>query len=106
MSGGSYDYAYCKLEMLAGSIREEGGCGAEYSRPALRRALKAHIYKLANAMRAVEWNDSCDGDDTEIAKLEELLGPGAELVEALAQAKRDRDELNAAIDRAEKAVPL
>lgn len=61
MSGGSYDYAYAKIEGMADSLSIPGhGPSA-----ALRRAFRAHLYKVAEAARAIEWNDSCDGADNE-----------------------------------------
>ena len=71
MSGGSYDYAYVKVEEFAYSIREEGQCSA--APPELRRAFAEHCHLVARAMKAVEWNDSCDGDNEEELLIRQIL---------------------------------
>jgi hypothetical protein len=54
MSGGSMDYLYSKVEE------------AEFHEDTpIRRAFRKHLNKVAKALRAIEWNDSCDGDDRE-----------------------------------------
>ena len=67
MSGGSYNYAYHSIDDLADSIREKGCCSC--ASPVIRRAFAEHLRKVSAACRAIEWNDSCDGDDRE----EELI---------------------------------
>lgn len=67
MSGGSYDYAYRHVEDMADSLRAEGSCGAAPA--ALRELFREHLRHVAEAMHAIEWNDSCDGDSRE----EELI---------------------------------
>lgn len=52
MSGGSYDYAYQKVEDMASSLSEQ--------RSPLRRAFGAHLKLVAKAMHDIEWADSCD----------------------------------------------
>lgn len=98
MSGGSYDYLYRRVEDVAEQIRAEGGCSSlGYSRPALRKAFKAHLEKVAEILRAIEWNDSGDGDSTEIEKIEALLGPNAELEVLIAEAYRAKEALDVAL---------
>ena len=58
MSGGSYNYAYERIALLADEIQP--------STPE-RRAFKAHLHKVARACQDIEWVDSCDyskGEET------------------------------------------
>jgi hypothetical protein len=75
MSGGSYDYAYAKLDEFASSLSLTGSCDA--APPALRAAFREHCRKVAEAMRACEWNDSCDGDSRERELIEAVLSKGS-----------------------------
>jgi hypothetical protein len=74
MSGGAYDYAFGKVTEVAEQIVEKGDCSA--APPHLRKAFKAHLRKIADALKAIEWNDSGDGDQDEEDLLREILGPG------------------------------
>ncbi len=78
MSGGSYNYAYHHVEEAALEITEDGCCSA--ASPELRRAFKAHLLKVAKALRAVEWNDSGDGDDEETLLILDVLGQAGGVV--------------------------
>ena len=95
MSGGSYDYAYGKIEDLANEIRPTSP---------LRKAFKTHLRKVAKAFHDIEWVDSADyspGDED--AAIHACLGKdGAKLVlaEAVAEAVRVKAELDAAINTA------
>jgi hypothetical protein len=101
VSGGSYEYIYSRIGDVAREIRDDGGCGEGYcARPSLRRAFKTHLHKVAAAMRAIEWNDSGDGDDRETELINECLSPSAELVQAIADAAVALD----ALERARKAA--
>ncbi len=71
MSGGSYDYAYRRLEEFADDLREEGAC--DCASPELRNLFREHVRLVAKAMKAIEWNDSCDGDDWERKLILECL---------------------------------
>lgn len=86
MSGGSYDYFYIKIEEYASSIRLQGSCksdvpGRGCASPSLRQAFRAHMFKVARAAQAIEWNDSCDGNDSEQELLKSIIKPG-ELIES------------------------
>lgn len=65
MSGGSYDYAYRRVEEFADAL-ENGVTGDGMSRPTGfansldRLGFAAHLRKVANAMKAIEWVDSGD----------------------------------------------
>lgn len=75
MSGGSMDYFYSKLEDAIGQIRGNS---------VRRQALRAHLTKLVEVLRAVEWNDSGDGDDREAQLIDDLVQP-QELIDAAAE---------------------
>ncbi len=63
MSGGSYDYAYWKIDELADAINVDGSCSC--ASPPIRKAFCDLLRKCAKAAKAIEWNDSCDGADDE-----------------------------------------
>lgn len=98
MSGGSYDYAYFKLESFASSIRLEGSC--DCASPQLRKAFREHCLKVSAAMRAIEWNDSCDGDTAEAELIQACLPAGAEIGTAIEDAEKIRDVLTCLIEKA------
>ncbi len=63
MSGGSMDYLYAKVQ------------DAQFLETTqLRVAFRLHLQRVAKAMRAIEWNDSGDGDYREDALIEAVLG--------------------------------
>ena len=92
MSGGSMEYLYFKVE------------SAEFrtTTPA-RRAFRAHLLNVAKALRAIEWNDSGDGDDSEDEAIAKCLGPFATLEQAIEDAKVANEELRKEIAAAMKA---
>jgi hypothetical protein len=71
MSGGSYDYICHKLDNVVDDIRDNGECGA--ASPELRKLFKEHLKLVAKTLRAIEWNDSGDGDDDEASLIRECL---------------------------------
>jgi hypothetical protein len=79
MSGGSYDYAYTKLGDFIDEFSRR-----RHGRP-LRQAFLEHLLIVQKAMKAIEWNDSGDGDPREREYIEACVGKQAEKVEALAQ---------------------
>lgn len=91
MSGGSMDYLYFKVE------------SAEFrpTTPA-RRAFRKHLQDVAKALRAIEWNDSGDGDASEDEAIAKCIGPTARLEQAIDDAKLAKEELCAEIDAAMK----
>ena len=67
MSGGSYDYGYCKVDDFIDSL--------EATTP-LRKAFRKHLELVSNAMRAIEWVDSGDcskGDEDEDIRKVQLI---------------------------------
>lgn len=66
MSGGSYDYLYCKVEEMADRIGNT---------PERQRFAK-HLRRVAKAMHAIEWVDSCDwGKGDENAPIRAVFDP-------------------------------
>jgi hypothetical protein len=69
MSGGAYNYAYYKIEELAGDISRN-------AKTPERKAFVRLLVKVAKAAKAIEWNDSGDGDPHETDLIREALGEG------------------------------
>lgn len=70
MSGGSYNYAYSKIEDLAENIQ---------GTTPLRKAFKEHLRLVATACHDIEWVDSCDkSNGDEDAAIRAALGHGAD----------------------------
>ena len=92
MSGGSYNYAYSRVEDMAYDPRIASGSP-------LRRAFSRHLLLVAKAMKAVEWMDSCDTSDCD-DEICEVLGEHAELRELIAMAEETQAALTKAIDHA------
>lgn len=81
MSGGYYDYAYHKVDDFAASMNIIGNCSC--ASPELRTAFRKHLDKISEAMKSIEWNDSCDGCNDETNLILACLHPEAEKVEAM-----------------------
>lgn len=77
MSGGSMDYLYSRVKDA--TFKEN---------TILRRAFRAHLNLVARTLKAIEWNDSGDGDDEEEELICACLGP------AIAQALLKRTKGN------------
>jgi len=95
MSGGSYDYAYCKVADMADQLSHSGS----NERKAFARLLR----NVAQAMHDVEWVDSgdmCKGDESKAIQ-EALGGPASQLIldESVTSAKEALDDLKEAIER-------
>lgn len=69
----------------------------------LRRAFRLHLANVARAMRAIEWDDSGDGDDSEDEAIRACLGPHAEIAQLVIEANAARDALDAAIGKSRHA---
>lgn len=80
MSGGSYEYAYQKVQRFAEAMRSgEDFDGDKREVPAknrtLRKMLAHHLDAVAEAMKAVEWTDSGDsGYEDEEAAIRAVIG--------------------------------
>jgi hypothetical protein len=79
MSGGSYNYAFRHVEEFADKL--DGNVPLETSF-VLRKAFGTHCRMVARAMKAIEWNDSDDGDDQEEQLIKAVLAPREQLVKA------------------------
>jgi hypothetical protein len=90
VSGGSYDYAYRHVEEVAGQI------ASAHANDPLALAFADHLRKVATAMHAVEWADSCDWSwEDAIGPMRAVVHPGAELEQARAMAARAHAALGA-----------
>lgn len=96
MSGGTYTYAYRKIEDLADSIRA--------STP-LRKVFVEHLRKVATACHDIEWVDSGDcNQGSEDAAIEAVLGaawPIKAVAILMTEAVEMRNELDRLISKAE-----
>lgn len=86
MSGGSMDYLYSKV----------ADASFVTSSPE-RKAFYRHLRKVARALKAIEWNDSGDGDDGEHAAIMACISMTDVLRAAIEDAERARDQLNAVL---------
>lgn len=71
MSGGAYDYKYHVIDDLAAMITIEPSSSHASS---LRKEFVDHLKLVAQACKAIEWNDSDDGDPEEDALIRRVLG--------------------------------
>lgn len=63
MSGGSYEYAYERVERFAEALEQGVNFDGEPTSEAtclVRLGFAAHLRKVAVAMKAIEWEDSYD----------------------------------------------
>ena len=67
MSGGAYNYAYCRLEDLAEEIKQRD------DHKALRYLVSDYLKRLADICRTTEWIDSGDCGEEEWKNAEEKL---------------------------------
>ena len=105
MSGGSYDYAFGRIETLADEVEHRTKAHPTAMGP-LRLAFVAHLRLVAAAMHAIEWVDSCDwGPGDEEESIRKALGPGAtgaELDVTIDRAREALDALAVALKSAEE----
>jgi hypothetical protein len=93
MSGGSYDYAYRKIEALASEIKSR-------AQTSERKAFADHLLKVAKAAHDIEWVDSCDyGVGDENKSIRECLGNGLILLQVVIEAKKIMKDIQSEIDR-------
>ena len=97
MSGGSYDYAYARIEEISRQVRDGAHRGGKGAR-ALRLAFADLLDRCAVAAHDIEWVDSGDrAPDAEIDAIRACLAPGAELETAIELAKNALEQLGTAI---------
>ena len=82
MSGGAYDYAYSKIYWLADEIKEKAVVQEYGVAPFYRKEFKAHLRLVAEACRAIELNDSGDGDKRERELVLRCLEGNSDPIEA------------------------
>lgn len=98
MSGGSYDYAYHKIEDLASEIKSR-------AQTPERKAFAAHLEKIAKAAHDIEWVDSGDyGPGDEKKSIRECLDSGLILLHVVIDAKKIMKDLQSEIDRLPNAL--
>ena len=89
MSGGSMNYLYERVR----------DAHFDHENTVLRRAFRAHLEKVADALKAIEWEDSCDGADEDSA-IRACLAPGDALKAAVSMALEVKESLGTEITRA------
>lgn len=97
MSGGSYDYAYSRVENMAQD--------PFLTTTPERRAFASLLNDVAEAMHDIEWVDSGDyspGDEN--AAIERCLGTEVLLEQVIAEAKQAAEALLIALEKATHAV--
>lgn len=98
MSGGSYDYAYGRVNDFATRLRELTASMPAGEAKRLRRAFADHLVLVAEAMHDIEWVDSGDyGCGDEVEPLKKVLGRERALEAIVADAKRMESRLEAAL---------
>lgn len=94
MSGGSMNYLYRKV------------LDADFSEDTpLRKAFKRHLVLIAEALRAIEWNDSGDGDEREEERIRACVAPGSVLEACIEEAHEASKNLRAELERACAGTP-
>ena len=95
MSGGSMDY-------LSEQVEE-----AKFAEnTVLRRAFRKHLWKVADALHAIEWNDSQDGAPDEDDLIRACLQPTDELSQAKEDAEKAKADLEKAIATADSLFAI
>lgn len=100
MSGGSYDYAFGRVNDMAEKLSND--------KSSLRRAFASHLRRVGTAMHAIEWVDSGDfGKGEDIDAIKEVLGVhwDKDEIEVLIQDGNDLlDELTDLLKKARRKV--
>lgn len=93
MSGGALDYAYARVDDVAIKV-------STHAQTPLHRVFAAHLIKVANALKDLEWMLS---DDTtpgsEVAAINACIADGDELELIIDDARKAADALNEALAR-------
>lgn len=91
MSGGSLDYCYGRVRDAAETILARADSPAH-------RAFAAHLMKVSEALRAMEWMLSCDtSPGSELNAIRAVLSDGAELEAATERAREALADLQSAL---------
>ncbi len=92
MSGGILDYCYSRVQDAAHTILSRAGSPTH-------RAFAAHLLKVSEALRAMEWMLSCDtSPGSELDAIRAVLSEGAELEAATDRAREALADLQSALD--------
>ncbi len=97
MSGGSYDYAYYKVEGIASEIQRNADTP-------LRRAFAKHLERVAQALHDIEWVDSGDyGQGDEVEAIKAVIKPDLVLSTIKEELKASIAEAQAVLTNIEAA---
>lgn len=88
MSGGSMDHLCYKVEEVTFSLGTPE-----------RKAFRKHLHLISKALKAIEWNDSGDGDDSEDEAIRACISQGAVLDACVEDARRVLRKLQRELDR-------
>ena len=69
MSGGAYDYAYCKIEEFRFDLSKSANTPE-------RKAFVKLLERVTEAVQAIVGNDSGDGDSEELELIKSAIGEG------------------------------
>ena len=93
MSGGSYNYAYSKIDDFRYDLSKSANTPE-------RKAFVKLLEKVSEAARAIEWNDSGDGADESTAIMK-CLAPSAVIEAAIESARAAVKELQETLTKYE-----
>jgi hypothetical protein len=97
VSGGSYDYAYCKIDELASAV-EQRARDPQCKGRNLRLAFARHLRKVAKAAHELEWADSGDtGWPDPVQWIRAVVTPADEIAAATDNARAALADLQAAL---------
>lgn len=91
MSGGHYNYAFGQIDNLAYEISRD-------AKTPLRKAFVTHLQKVSRAAKAIEWNESGDGDPEEDALIMDCINKSDVIDEAVKDAEEALKNLIEAIE--------
>lgn len=94
MSGGSMDYLYARVRDVRFATNSPE-----------RKAFWRHLILVAKALRSIEWNDSGDGDDEEIANIMACVSRADVLRAAIDDAIEAQKELSRVLAAALEGKP-
>ena len=100
MSGGSFNYAYRKVEEMAESLHDK------QSRPDLK-AFANHLDLVAKTMKAIEWWFSGDSNAEEAVKLmAQVIHPANPTIEAVKALKEAIDNIDSTSEALTRRVEM
>lgn len=93
MSGGSLDYVYSQVENAASQIKDR-------AENPLQESFADHLFKVARALKDLEWHYSCDTRDPEPESVQEIVSPQDVLSAAMRRAELVHVQLMEALENA------